>query len=104
MTIKNILNDKVKTSLKSAVNWMLVVATAIRAFLLGYYFPKIKATVSGETSAVQSLPPSVITVSVTDRGELLIMDRRTGKFNIYDESIGLNVFKAYGARITNQSK
>jgi hypothetical protein len=47
---------------------------------------------------------SVITVSVTDRGELLIMDRRTGKFNIYDESIGLNVFKAYGARITNQSK
>ena len=103
MTVKNILNDKVKTSLKSAANWMLVAATAVSAFLLGYYFPKIKATVSGETSTVNALPPAVISVSVTDRGELLIMDRRTGKFNVYDESIGLNVFKAYGARIT-QSK
>lgn len=100
MTIKNLINDKVKTSLKSAVNWMLVVATAISAFLLGYYFPKIKSTISGETSSVQALPPAVVSVSVTDRGELLIMDRRTGKFSVYDESIGLNVFKAYGARIT----
>jgi hypothetical protein len=100
MTIKNILNDKVKTSLKSAVNWILVVATAISAFLLGYYFPKLKALVSGEISAVEALPPTAVSVSVTDRGELLIMDRRTGKFNVYDESIGLNVFKAYGARIT----
>jgi hypothetical protein len=100
MTIKNILNDKVKTSLKSAVNWMLVVATAISAFLLSYYFPKLKSLVTGEISAVEALPPTVVSISVTDRGELLIMDRRTGKFNVYDESIGLNVFKAYGARIT----
>jgi hypothetical protein len=102
MTIKNILNDKVKTSLKSAVNWMLVVATAISAFLLGYYFPKLKSLVTGEISAVEALPPTVVSISVTDRGELLIMDRRTGKFNVYDESIGLNVFKAYGARITQK--
>jgi len=103
VTIKNIINDKVKTSLKSAVNWILVGATAISAFLLGYYFPKIKSTISGEAASVEALPPTVISVSVTDRGELLIMDRRTGKFSVYDESIGLNVFKAYGARIT-QSK
>jgi hypothetical protein len=102
MTIKNILNDKVKTSLKSAVNWMLIVATAISAFLLGYYFPKLKSLVTGEISAVEALPPTVVSISVTDRGELLIMDRRTGKFNVYDESIGLNVFKAYGARITQK--
>jgi hypothetical protein len=103
MTIKNIINDKVKTSLKSAANWILVVATTVSAFLLGYYFPLIKTTISGKVSAVEALPPTVISVSVTDRGELLIMDRSTGKFNVYDESIGLNVFKAYGARIT-QSK
>lgn len=103
MTIENIINDKVKTSLKSAANWVLIAATAVSAFLLGYYFPKIKSTISGDASSVQALPPTVISVSVTDRGELLIMDRRTGKFSVYDESIGLNVFKAYGARIT-QSK
>lgn len=103
MTIDTIINDKFKTSLKSAVNWILIAATALCAFLLGYYFPKIKSTISGEIKAVEAMPPAVVSISVTDRGELLIMDRRSGKFNVYDESIGLNVFKAYGARII-QSK
>jgi hypothetical protein len=44
------------------------------------------------------------TVSVTDRGELMVMDRSTGKFEVYEEAVGLNVFKAYGSRITQTSK
>jgi hypothetical protein len=44
-------------------------------------------------------------VSVTDRGELLIIDRESGKLEVYEESVGLAVFKAYGTRITsNQPK
>jgi hypothetical protein len=33
----------------------------------------------------------------------MVMDRGTGKFEIYEESVGLNVFKAYGNKITQGS-
>jgi hypothetical protein len=68
---------------------------------LGYYYPKIKQTIVGEQKTfIVPKTSAEITVSVTDRGELMVMDRRTGKFEIYEETVGLNVFKAYGSKIT----
>ena len=91
-------------AIKSVGNWFLVAITALSAFFLGYYYPKIKQTIVGEQKAlVLPKTSSQITVSVTDRGELMIMDRGTGKFEIYEESVGLNVFKAYGNKITQSS-
>ena len=44
-------------------------------------------------------------MSVTDRGELLILDSTTGTFEMYEEPVGMSVFKAYGNVLTsNQPK
>ncbi len=95
-TIKN-----VKNAIKSLGNWTLVLIVALSAFFLGYYYPKIKETIIGEQKTfIVPKSSSEITVSVTDRGELMIMDRTTGKFEIYKENVGLNIFKSYGNRIT----
>jgi hypothetical protein len=93
--------QKVTKAIKSVGNWFLVAITALSAFFLGYYYPKIKQTIVGEQkSLIAPKTSSQITVSVTDRGELMVMDRGTGKFEIYEESVGLNIFKAYGTKIT----
>jgi hypothetical protein len=95
------LIQKMTKTMKSLGNWVLVVTVALSAFFLGYYYPKIKQTIVGEQkSFLVPKTSSEITVSVTDRGELMVMDRRTGRFEIYEETVGLNVFKAYGTRIT----
>ena len=99
--ISNEMIEKATKTMKSLGNWILIVTVALSAFFLGYYYPKIKQTIVGEQKAfISPKSSSEITVSVTDRGELMVMDRRTGRFEIYDESVGLNVFKAYGSRIT----
>ena len=96
--------QKAIQAIKSVGNWFLVAITALSAFFLGYYYPKIKQTIVGEQrSLVAPRTSAQITVSVTDRGELMIMDRGTGKFEIYEESVGLNVFKSYGSKITQNS-
>ena len=93
--------QKLSKSLKSLGNWILTVTVALSAFFLGYYYPKIKQTIVGEQkSFIVPKTSTQITVSVTDRGELMVMDRATGRFEIYEETVGLNVFKAYGSRIT----
>jgi len=93
--------QKLSKTMKSLGNWILVFSVALSAFFLGYYYPKIKQTVAGDQkSFIVPKNSGEITVSVTDRGELMVMDRRTGKFEIYEETVGLNIFKAYGNRIT----
>lgn len=93
--------QKIAKSIKSVGNWFMIAITALSAFFLGYYYPKIKQTIVGEQKTlIVPRTSSQITVSVTDRGELMVMDRSTGKFEIYEENVGLNVFKAYGNRIT----
>ena len=99
--ISNEMIEKATKTMKSLGSWIMIVTVALSAFFLGYYYPKIKQTIVGDQKAFISPKNSnEITVSVTDRGELMVMDRRTGRFEIYDEAVGLNVFKAYGNRIT----
>jgi hypothetical protein len=96
--------QKITKAVKSVGNWFMIAITALSAFFLGYYYPKIKQTVVGEQKTLIVPKTSAqITVSVTDRGELMVMDRGTGKFEIYEETVGLNVFKAYGNKITQSS-
>jgi len=93
--------QKITKAVKSVGNWFMIAITALSAFFLGYYYPKIKQTIVGEQKTLIVPKTSAqITISVTDRGELMVMDRGTGKFEIYEESVGLNVFKAYGNKIT----
>jgi len=96
--------EKITKTLKSAGNWLLIVITASSAFFLGYYYPKIKQTIVGEQKTfIVPKTSAQITVSVSDRGVLMVMDRGTGKFEIYEETVVLNVFKAYGSKITQNS-
>lgn len=93
--------QKILKAMKSFGNWIMIAIVGMSAFFLGYYYPKIKQSVLGEkNSHVAPKSSTQTTTSVTDRGELMILDRESGRFELYDESVGHNIFKAYGARIS----
>ena len=100
--------DKAKAMLKPIGNWTLFTVSCIAAFCFGYYYPSLKKLVSNEPATTKEIivkDSKQCTVSVTDRGELLILDRTSGTFEIYAEPVGMSVFKAYGNVLTsNQPK
>ena len=100
--------QKAKTMLKPIGNWTLFTASIIAAFFIGYYYPAIQKSMHHEKEPLKFVQPKTlenVSVSVTNRGEMLIIDRLNGTYDVYDESVGIAVFKAYGNRITsNQPK
>jgi len=98
--------EKVKQFLKPVGNWTLFIVSVITAFFVGYYYPILQKSLNDESKKfIQPKTQERISVSVTDRGELLIIDRVSGKVDVYAELVGLSVFKAYGTHITsNQPK
>jgi hypothetical protein len=101
---KDLVIQKVTKIMKFIGNWILIGSVSISTFFIGYYYPKIKETITGEKKEVV-LPKtrSEITISVTDRGELMMMNRKTGTFEIFTEEVGRNIFKSYG-RYETQGK
>jgi hypothetical protein len=38
-------------------------------------------------------------IAINDRGELMIIDRETGKYLLFDDSVGQSIFRQYASRI-----
>ena len=100
--------QKVKLMLKPVGNWSLFTASIVASFFIGYYYPALQKSMNHENGLQKFVQPKTleqVSVSVTDRGELLIISRSNGMCEVYDETVGIAVFKAYGYRITsNQPK
>lgn len=96
--------EKLKSILKPISNWSLFTAAIVAAFFIGYYYPSLINSIHGEPKVIDLKTLDRCSVSVTERGEMLILDRTNGSFEVYDEQVGLAVFKAYGSRLTNQPK
>lgn len=97
--------EKLKSFVKPISNWALFTAAVIGAFFIGYYYQAMMKSMNDKPKVIDLKTSERCSISVTDRGEMLILDRTNGNFEVYDEQVGLAVFKAYGARITtNQLK
>lgn len=93
---------KLKSLLKPVGNWTLFIVSCMSTFFLGYYYPVLHKTLHEEPKKfIESKTLNQCSVSITDRGELLIIDRTTGTFDVYKENVGLTIFKSYGSRITS---
>lgn len=93
--------QKLKLILKPIGNWSLFTVSVIVAFGLGYYYPVLQKSLHDEPQKfIQPKSLEQTSVSVTERGELLIIDRNTGKFEVYEHKVGLAIFKAYGTLLT----
>lgn len=100
--------EKARNLVKPVSNWMMFTAAVVVSFSMGYYYPSFKKLIEPKEAPkkfVQPLTLESCSVSVTDRGEMLIINRTNGEFDVYDEQVGLAVFKAYGNYVTsNQPK
>jgi len=100
--------EKVKSIMKPVSNWILFTSAIVVSFSLGYYYPSFQKLIEPKEAPAKFVQPLTLescSVSVTDRGEMLIINRTNGEFDVYDEQVGLAVFKAYGNYVTsNQPK
>lgn len=100
------LKEKVKNLTKKAVDISIFIASLFVAFIVGYYFNVLTQTKKIEQNKFANPNTSQnISVSVTDRNELLIINRQTQTIEVYQDTIGYLIFKSYAKRlVTNQDE
>jgi hypothetical protein len=100
--MKNLFTENFKNKLKLVfsrfMNVIIVVSTLVAGFGLGYYFQELKVKPQAVNETILN---KEVRIAIDSEDKLIIMDRKTGSYTIYSDSIGKMVFKMYANKIVS---
>ena len=100
--MKNLITEEFKEKFKLAftrfMNITIVTSTLIAGFGLGYYFQELKMK---PKSVNETILNKEVRIAIDSEAKLIMMDRKTGGYTIYSDSIGRIIFKMYASKIAS---
>jgi hypothetical protein len=90
--------EQVMVALKKVFSYLVIAGALIAGFGIGRFtqsYPPAKET--NPYQAIHSIKK--VSIAVNESNELMLIDRSTGKYQIYSDSIGVAIFKMYSNRI-----
>ena len=98
VNLKEVMEQS-KDFAKKLGNLLVLVVALFAGGIIGYYYyhfsQKKEATV--ELEKVRGIEQT--SVAINERSELMIIDRTTGKYTIYDDSVGTAIFSMYASKM-----
>lgn len=91
-------NSMIKKIIKDLGNTVLLIMTIVIGFTIGYYYTTLTNQLADKTPIVNVKTMKETSVGVNERHELLIIDRATGDYIIYSDSVGTAIFNVYANR------
>jgi hypothetical protein len=109
LKVNSLKSKKVKEAInnttKQLINLTLVGFLAIASFFVGYYYSDIEPVILNKKQNFGEVKNRTNTsISITERGELMIIDRAEQKIQIYDDTVAYIIFNAYSNRLINSPK
>jgi len=90
--------EKFKTVFTRFMNVTIVTSTLIAGFGLGYYFQELKMKPKAVNETILN---KEVRIAIDSEDKLIMMDRKTGGYTIYSDSIGRIIFKMYASKIAS---
>lgn len=88
------------TSMKKLFSYAIIVGALVLGFTIGRYTQNYPPEVKAEANPYsKAFAPNEISIAVNDANELMLIERKTGKYVVYSDSIGMTIFKMYTNRI-----
>lgn len=98
----NLVFEKLNSFAKKLGNLLMLAISLVAGFFIGYYYWVMTNKV--DKSQLDNVKPLKTTsVAINERNELLVIDRKTGVYSIYQDSVGQVIFNLYANRIYKQT-
>lgn len=101
--IQNFLN-KITPVFKSLILYIVVLSSVVASFFVGKYYTKILNKNEPPAVEVTTFVKSDVNLAIDENNHLIIIDKKTGNYKIYQDSIGNTIFRLYAKSMWNQSK
>lgn len=101
------VKNQIQVVAKKILDAGIYILALIISFGIGYFYKDVRKPDNVETTFSKFNNPKqlqTISVSVTDRNELLIIDKQTQSIEVYQDSVGISIFKAYANKLVTEVK
>jgi hypothetical protein len=99
--MKNI-KERFIVYINKAASVILVAGSLVLGFGIGYYF-HILDTMSSTSVKVEKLKTNKeVRIAIDESNQLIIMDKNTGSYQMYSDTVGRTIFNMYAKQIVAQ--
>jgi hypothetical protein len=88
--------EKIKKFFNRFMNVTIVATTLVAGFGMGYYFQELKRQPKAVNETILN---KEVRIAIDSEDKLILMDRKTGGYTIYSDSVGKIIFKMYASKI-----
>ena len=99
----NMLNNvikKITPILKSLLIYGIILLLSVSSFLIGSYYQKINTT--PKIREISNVFKRDIVIAVDENNNLIIIEKSTGDYTVYQDSIGKSIFTIYANKVLSQ--
>jgi hypothetical protein len=104
--MKSVLSkENVVPTLHKVMQYVIIAAALVVGYFVGKYTHKIEVNNNMSKNIYRDNPyrsmrsTKEISIAVDEHNELLLINKKTGKYQVYSDSVGMCIFKMYSYRI-----
>lgn len=95
---------KLEVFAKKLGNLIVLTLALVAGFFIGYYYWVMTHKAADRVQVENVKELRTTSVAINERDELMIIDRKSGRYTIYQDSVGIVVFKLYANKIYKQTQ
>ena len=98
-----VLWEKFLKFLNTASKVAIIVVAIVAGFAGGNLYTKYKTTIE-ITEMQKAHDHNATSVAINERGEIMIIDRKTGTYELYTDTVGKMIFDLYASKLYYKTK
>jgi hypothetical protein len=88
--------SKVVSTLKKVGSYTIILLALSSGFFLGRVSHEILPKVETKPTVKQA---SEISIAINESNQMMIIDKKTGKYDMFADSVGITIFRMYAGKI-----
>ena len=94
--------EKLKSSFTELGKYSVITVVIIASFFLGKYYHAFQTEKVVEKVVITKVDKSSVNIAIDENNNLMVINKKTGDYVIYQDSIGNSIFKLYAKNIWAQ--
>jgi hypothetical protein len=91
--------ESLMSIIKPVLNTVVITGACVTCFQLGSIYQAEKSEDKATNPYSHAFSPSEISIAVNESNELIMIERATGNYIVYSDTVGQTIFNMYANRI-----
>ena len=97
------LKEKITPIFKSIAIYGIILCSVVASFFIGVFYNQITNKNKSTKVQVRTIVKSEVNLAIDENNHLIVIEKKTGNYSIYQDSIGKTIFKLYAKNVWGQN-